>query len=117
MKSTSTKQTLIAAPLAWLTWVDLAHAEGAAGGSNPLASLVPLVLMFLIFYFLLIRPQQKRLKAHRAMIESLKKGDKIVTGGGIYGTVIDVKDGRVRVEIADGVRIMVKQDTIASLAD
>jgi len=99
-----------------LACIGTAQAAPAAAG-NALASFVPLILIMVIFYFLLIRPQQKRMKEHQNMIASLKKGDKIITGGGIYGTITDVKDGFVRVEIADGVRIKVKQDTISGLAD
>jgi preprotein translocase subunit YajC len=91
-----------------------AAAEPSGGG---IASLIPLVLIIVIFYFLLIRPQQKRLKAHQAMIGELKKGDKVVTSGGILGTVQDVSEDTVRVEIADKVRVTVKRDTITSLAD
>ncbi len=100
-----------------LAIVGTAHAEAAPAAGGGFASLVPLLLIMVIFYFLLIRPQQKRVKEHRNMIESLKKGDKIITGGGIYGTITDVKDGFLRIEIADGVRIKVKQDSISSLAD
>ncbi len=101
-----------------LAVIDTAYAEAApAAAGGGFASLVPLLLIMVIFYFLLIRPQQKRVKEHRNMIESLKKGDKIITGGGIYGTITDVKEGFLRVEIADGVRIKVKQDSISSLAD
>jgi len=91
-----------------------AHAEGAAAGSasEGFASLIPLLLIMVIFYFLLIRPQQKKLKAHKAMVESTKKGDKVVTAGGIIATVKDVKDDILTVEIADGVRVKVKRDTI-----
>jgi len=92
----------------------MAAGEGAGGG---IASLIPLVLIIVIFYFLLIRPQQKRLKAHQAMIGELKKGDKIVTSGGIFGTVHDVSEDTVRVDIAEKVRVKVKRDTITSLAD
>lgn len=99
-----------------LAGIGTAHAAPATTG-GALASFVPLILIMVIFYFLLIRPQQKRMKDHQNMIASLKKGDKIITGGGIYGTITDVKDGFVRVEIADGVRIKVKQDTISGLAD
>ncbi len=103
----------IAASMAVIT---PAFAEGAqqAGG---FASFVPLILIMVIFYFLLIRPQQKRIKEHRAVIEALKKGDKIITGGGFYGTVTDVKDDFLKVEIADGVRVKVKRDTVVGLAD
>ncbi|OIO68097.1 MAG: preprotein translocase subunit YajC [Zetaproteobacteria bacterium CG1_02_55_237] len=92
----------------------LAAAEPMGGG---IAQLVPLVLIIVIFYFLLIRPQQKRLKAHQAMIGELKKGDKVLTSGGIIGTVQDVSEDTLRIEIADKVRVTVKRDTITSLAD
>ncbi|HKJ83215.1 MAG TPA: preprotein translocase subunit YajC [Mariprofundaceae bacterium] len=91
----------------------LAAGETPGGG---IASLVPLLLIMVIFYFLLIRPQQKRLKAHRALVSELKKGDKVVTSGGIYGTIHDVSEETVRIEIADGVRVRVKRDTISGLA-
>jgi len=93
-----------------------AQAAAEPSGSG-IASLIPLVLIIVIFYFLLIRPQQKRLKAHQAMIGELKKGDKVVTSGGILGTVQDVSEDTVRVEIAEKVRVTVKRDTITSLAD
>lgn len=91
-----------------------ADAPSAAAGG--LASLIPLLLIFVIFYFLLIRPQQKRVKEHKAMIDSLKKGDQIITGGGIYGKITDVKDDKLIVEIADGVRIKVRRESIGGLA-
>ena len=87
-----------------------AEAEAAGGG---LASLVPLILIMVIFYFLLIRPQQKKIKEHKSMVAELKKGDKVVTGGGIYGTIAEVKEGFIKVDIADGVRVKVKSDTIS----
>ncbi len=105
----------LAASAALLALAPSAQAADAAGGG--IASLIPLVLIIVIFYFLLIRPQQKRLKAHQAMISELKKGDKVVTSGGIIGTVHDVNEDVVRVEIADKVRVKVKRDTISSLAD
>jgi preprotein translocase subunit YajC len=94
--------------------------DALAAGEQPgagLQSLVPLVLIIVIFYFLLIRPQQKRLKTHQNMIGELKKGDKVVTAGGIIGTIQDVSEDTLRVEIADKVRVTVKRDTITSLAD
>jgi len=92
-----------------------AHAEGAAGGSasEGFASLIPLLLIMVIFYFLLIRPQQKKLKEHKAMVESTQKGDSVITAGGILGKVTDVKDDILTIEIADGVKVKVKRDTIA----
>ena len=95
---------------------------GAALAAEPapgegLLRLAPIPLFILIFYFLLIRPQQKRLKAHQALVSALKKGDKVVTGGGIYGTVRDVSEETVNIEVADNVRIKVKRSTITSLAE
>ncbi len=78
--------------------------------------LLPLVLIFVVFYFLLIRPQQKKMKAHRSMVEALKRGDKVVTGGGLLGTVTKAPDGgEVQVEIADGVRVKVMRHTIQEI--
>ncbi len=105
-----------AATLFSMAFIGNAHAAPDVAGSG-LASLAPLVLIMVIFYFLLIRPQQKKLKEHKDMVSGLKKGDKVVTGGGIYGTVIDVKEDHIRLNIADGVRVKVKPDTVASLED
>ncbi|MDX8387607.1 MAG: preprotein translocase subunit YajC [Ghiorsea sp.] len=91
-----------------------AFAEGG-GASDGFASLIPLVLIMVIFWVLLIRPQQKRMKEHAAVIKELKKGDKIVTGGGFLGQITDVKDNFLVVELAEGVRVKVKQDTILDL--
>ncbi len=102
---------------AMLAMPALASAAEPAPAANGFAQLVPLILIMVIFYFLLIRPQQKRLKQHRAMVESLKKGDKIITNGGIHGTITDVKDDFLKVEIADGVRIRLQRDAVASLAE
>ena len=76
------------------------------------AQLIPLILIFVIFYFFLIRPQQKKVKEHKAMVESLKKGDKIVTSGGITGTISRVIDNdKIEVEIADNVTVEVIRGT------
>lgn len=88
----------------------------SAGGAGGLASFVPLILIFAIMYFLLIRPQQKKVKQHRAMVEALRKGDQVVTGGGIIGKVTKVgSDNEVEVEIATGVKIKVVQSTIQTV--
>lgn len=87
----------------------------AGGGQSAISSLIPLVLMFGIFYFLLIRPQQKKAKEHRALIEALKKGDQVVTAGGIHGKVNAVEDTVVILEIATGVNIKVNKGHIASI--
>ncbi|MEM6305618.1 MAG: preprotein translocase subunit YajC [Pseudomonadota bacterium] len=77
---------------------------------------VPLILIFAIMYFLLIRPQQKKIKEHAAMVEALRRGDQVVTQGGVIGKVVKVKeDGELEVEIADGVKIRVVQSTIATV--
>lgn len=95
-----------------------AHAADAAGGaSEGFASLIPLVLIMVIFYFLLIRPQQKKLKEHKAMVEATKKGDAVITAGGIIAKVTDVKDDVLTVEIADGIKVKVKRDTIVGSAE
>jgi preprotein translocase subunit YajC len=87
-------------------------APGSAGG---LASFIPLILMFVIFYFLLIRPQQKKTKEHRDMIASVKKGDRIVTSGGIHGQVTAVEDATLTVEISDKVRIKLNRANVSGL--
>lgn len=90
---------------------------GAAGqGSGGFTAFIPLILMFVIFYFLLIRPQQKKAKEHREMIGSLKKGDRIITSGGIYGTITGVEDNTITVEIAEKVRVKVSRGNVAGLA-
>ena len=77
---------------------------------------IPLILIFAIMYFLLIRPQQKKVKEHQAMVEALRRGDQIVTQGGLIGKVAKVKeDGEVEVEIADGVKVRVVRQTIAQV--
>ena len=106
----------VAATMAIITPV-YAEAAPVSDGGGGFASLIPLVLIMVIFYFLLIRPQQKKLKEHRNLIGQLKKGDTIITGGGLYGKVTDVKDDTLKVDIADGVRVKVKRDTIVGLAD
>ncbi|MBF0280951.1 MAG: preprotein translocase subunit YajC [Zetaproteobacteria bacterium] len=98
-----------------LATTTMAHAEGAGGASEGFASLIPLVLIMVIFYFLLIRPQQKRAKEHSNMVSELKRGDKIITGGGIHGTISKVQDNTLTIEISDGVNITIQRDTITSL--
>jgi preprotein translocase subunit YajC len=106
-----------------ITLIDLAHAMGPApqGGSGEggamglFGSLIPLILIFVIFYFLLIRPQQKRAKEHKSMIESLKKGDKIVTSGGIYGIIEAVGTNTITVKVGENVKVKIGKPYVATL--
>lgn len=79
--------------------------QGGQGQGGGLLGFLPLILIFVIFYFLLIRPQQKRAKEHKTMLESLKKGDKVIISGGEYGVVEEVKTNTVIVKIAENVRV------------
>ena len=81
-----------------------------------LAQFIPLILIFVIFYFFLIRPQQKRVKEHRAMVNGLKRGDEVITSGGIIGTVDRVmEDDRIEVIIGEGTKVQIIRSTITSL--
>lgn len=86
--------------------------------SSSLSSFIPLILIFLVFYFLLIRPQQKKVQEHRKMVESLKRGDKVVAAGGIMGSVSKVEEGGIiQVEIAPEVKIRVKADSVTDITN
>ncbi len=94
-----------------------AQAAGGAGGAAAIGQFVPLILIFGIMYFLLLRPQQKKMKEHKAMIEALRRGDQVVTAGGIRGKVTKVMDDAdVEVEIADGVKVRVVKSTISHVS-
>ena len=80
-----------------------------------LISLLPIIGIFVVFYFLLIRPQQKKMKAHRELIAGIKRGDKVLTSGGIIGSVVKVDDNELLVEIAKDVRVRVARGTISDL--
>lgn len=88
---------------------------GGGGGMGSLVSLVPFVLIFVIFYFLLILPQQKRQKQQKTLLETLKKGDKIVTASGIWGTVANLGKDTVTLQIADNTKIKIQREHIARL--
>ena len=93
-----------------------AYAQAAGGAGGAVTSFLPLILIFAIMYFLLIRPQQKKMKEHKAMVEALRRGDQVVTQGGIIGKVSKVKEGdEVEVEIAEGVKVRVVQATISQV--
>ncbi|MFQ5894636.1 MAG: preprotein translocase subunit YajC [Nitrospinota bacterium] len=100
-------------------FADLAWALGGApsrGGSEPslLVSLFPFILVFAIFYFLLIRPQQKRQQEHRRMLEDLRRGDHVVTSGGIFGEITKMKDDVLWVKVADNLRLRVQRSAIST---
>jgi preprotein translocase subunit YajC len=98
----------------------VAWAQGINGGSpgstsGTLLSLIPFVLIFVIFYFLVILPQQKRTKKQKALLEALKKGDKVVTASGIWGTLTNLGKETVTLQIADNTKIRIQRDQIARL--
>ena len=97
----------------------IAYAMSQGGGGEAaggFSAFIPLILMFVIFYFLLIRPQQKKTKEHREMVSNLKKGDRIVTSGGLHGRITGVSDQTLTVEIADKVRVKVNRANVGALS-
>ena len=88
---------------------------GTGGQGGGFGAFIPLILMFAIFYFLLIRPQQKKAKMHRALLASLKKGDKVISSGGLHGTVTGLSDDVVTMEIAPKVRVKVTRGSISGV--
>lgn len=98
-------------------FISQAWAQGAGGGGGDfLVQLFPLVLIFVVFYFLLIRPQQAKVRAQREMLAGVKRGDRVVTGGGIIGLVTKViSDNEVQVELAEGVRVRIIKQTITDI--
>lgn len=97
-------------------FISPAYAQAAGGGDGGFATLLPLVLIFAVFYFLLIRPQQKKAKQHREMLAAIRRGDKVITGGGILGTVTKVlNENEVAVEIAEGIKVKVQRNMIAGV--
>ena len=96
-------------------FISPAYAQGGGGGFD-LVGIMPLVLIFAVFYFLLIRPQQKKAKAHREMLGAITRGDKIITGGGIMGKVTKVvNDNELAVEIAEGIKVKVQRGVVAGV--
>src|SRR3977135_2686784 len=97
--------------------ISQAWAQSAGGGSGDfLVQLFPLILIFVVFYFLLIRPQQTKMKTHREMLSGVKRGDRVVTGGGLIGLVTElIGDNEVQIDIADGVRVRVLKQTITDI--
>ncbi|GAB4407079.1 MAG: preprotein translocase subunit YajC [Thermodesulfovibrionales bacterium] len=103
-------------------FLDLAYAMGPApqagqggGAVGMLTSLLPLIIIFVIFYFLLIRPQQKRAKEHKQMLENIKKGDKVITSGGIYAVVESVGENTITLKISENVKVKFGKGYIAAI--
>lgn len=92
-----------------------AYAQAADGGAATLIGFLPIILIFVIMYLLLIRPQQKKVKEHRAMVEALRRGDQVVTSGGLIGKITKVSDSEVEVEVAPNIKVRVVKSTIAQV--
>ncbi len=95
------------------TGIAYAMSGKADGGAGTLASLIPILLMFVIFYFILIRPQQKQARRHQDFVRNLKPGDRVVTTGGLHGTVTGLTDSTITLEIADKVRVKVTRSAVS----
>jgi preprotein translocase subunit YajC len=95
----------------------LAATAAPSSGASFFIQTIPLVLIFVIFWFLLIRPQQKRMKEHQAQIAAVKKGDRVVTGGGLIGKVTKVGDTEIEVELAQNIRVQVVKSTLSQVVD
>jgi len=93
----------------------VAQTTGSAAQGGGFASLIPLILIFVVMYFLLIRPQQKKMKDHQAMVSALGKGDEVTTNGGILGKIVSLDDSFVTVEIAQNVTIKLQRGAIANV--
>ena len=99
-----------------MEFISNAYAQtGGAGPAGGFVSLLPMILIFVLFYFLLIRPQQKRAKQHKEMVAALKEGDEVVTAGGFFGTVVSVDETVATVEIADNTIVKVQRSSIAQM--
>jgi preprotein translocase subunit YajC len=90
-------------------------AQGGGGGGNPILTFLPIILIFVIFYFLLIRPQQRKQKEHQSMLDRISKGDRVVTSGGLFGTVVGVKDNIVVLKIAEDVKAEFAKSSISGI--
>lgn len=103
-------------------WQDVAYAMGqpAGGGGaegNPLVAFLPLIILFVIFYFLLIRPQQKRAKQHREMLGALKRGDSVITSGGLYGRIKNISEDVLTVDLGNNMEVKVNRAFISTVVD
>lgn len=100
-----------------MNWILFAMASPGGEGGSPFAMLLPIIGMLAIFYLLLIRPQQKRQKQTQTMITALRKGDRVMTTGGIYGTIAGLKENIIVLKIADDVKIEILKSAVASLVE
>ena len=100
--------------------ISLAHAQTAGAAADPTGGfmqLLPMILMFVVLWFLMIRPQMKKAKEHKALLEALAKGDEVVTQGGLVGKITAVRDNELEVEIAPGVKVRVIRSTVTGLVN
>jgi preprotein translocase subunit YajC len=98
--------------------ISTAYAQQAAAAADPMGGfmqLLPIILMFVVLYFLMIRPQMKRAKEHKALIEALAKGDEVVTGGGVAGRITKVSDHFISLEVADTIEIQVQKQAVTNV--
>jgi preprotein translocase subunit YajC len=98
-------------------FISPAYAQAPGGAMGGIEAFLPLILIFVVFYFLLIRPQQKRAKAHKEMLGNIRRGDRVVTNGGIIGKVARVQDSEIELEIATDTKVKVMRDMIATVLD
>jgi preprotein translocase subunit YajC len=96
-------------------FISNAYAQTAGGAEGGMLSFLPIILMFVVLYFLMIRPQMKRQKEHKSMMEALTKGDEVVTAGGVVGRITKITDAYVTVEISEGTEILVQKSAVATL--
>ena len=96
-------------------FISTAYAQAAGGAEQQLIGFLPIILMFVVLYFLMIRPQMKRAKEHRGMLEKLSVGDEVITNGGIAGTVRNIGESFITVEIADRVEIRVQKGAVGNV--
>ena len=92
-----------------------AYAQAAGGSGSTLMSLLPMILIFVVFYFLLIRPQQKRTKEHKAMVSNIGKGDEVLTSGGFLGKVVKVGDNYISVQLGEGMEVKMQASAVAQV--
>jgi preprotein translocase subunit YajC len=98
-------------------FISSAFAQTAAGGDaqSSLMGMLPLILMFVVLYFVMIRPQMKKAKEHKAMVEALAKGDEVVTAGGLLGTISKVEEGFLGLEISNGVEVQIQRNAVVQV--